>query len=286
MQFIELSHLNRQQFIELEALQQSIRQKHHHAPHLYWHILRKIRPYPCNILAYQAQKELLGFASRFLFHEGECEISLLIHPKYATSGLSKQLFYQLLPYIPTPNRQTLILSTPHGQGPLLAPEKNWELSEHTYRLQWQRLIKKPSPMASIEITKASLDDYTNYKHILETCFPNGSDIDQDIYHLLITTPSTQIYLLKKDHLIIGAVQINQENKWLRLSDMAILPAHQGQGYGKYLLLHVLHLIQLRQKPICLDVESSNSKVYEWYLRLGFKPINTTDFWRISFKEIS
>lgn len=115
MQFIELSHLNRQQFIELEALQQSIRQKHHHAPHLYWHILRKIRPYPCNILAYQAQKELLGFASRFLFHEGECEISLLIHPKYATSGLSKQLFYQLLPYIPTPNRQTLILSTPMGK---------------------------------------------------------------------------------------------------------------------------------------------------------------------------
>ncbi len=281
---LEVTHLNKEQFQNLLDLQQQVKRKVKYTAPLYIHIIRAQRPYPCNILAYHG-KELIGFSSRFLFHEQEVELSLIMHPKFKSAFLAKKLLIPLLKYIPLEYKKTVIITTPHNQRPDFHSEKNWEFLFSSHRLQWQGIASKPPVIEELDIIKAQPQHFENFQEIIHTCFPNGTQIVSEIYEHLMDNPLVQIYLLKKQNDILGAIQINQENKIYRISDVSILPAHRKQGYANYLLSHIIHQLASKHKDIILDVESRNHFVLAWYLRMGMKEINICDYWRIPYSEI-
>lgn len=281
---IEITHLNKDQYQQLLDLQLNIRKKDQFNAPLYTHIIRQERPVACNILDYQG-KELIGFASRFLFHLGSVELSLMIHPQFRTELMIKKLLLPLQKYIPTPYRQSIVMATPHQKKPDVYPEKNWEYLYSSYRLKWQGIAKKPKPLSGMEISKARIENFSSFQGIVSTCFPQGTEISSEVYQSLIQNPLVNIFFLKKADEYIGTIQINQENKWYRISDVAILPNYQQSGYGYYLLMNIIHQLHSRQKQICLDVENTNTFVLNWYQRLGMQTINISDYWKIAFNEI-
>jgi ribosomal protein S18 acetylase RimI-like enzyme len=228
---------------------------------------------------------LVGFASRFLFHPGSVELSLMIHPKLRNELMAKKLLLPLLKYIPSTYKQSIVIATAHQQKPDIYPEKNWEYLYSSYRLKWQGIAKKPHPNPELEIIKAQMSDFKDFQNIIYTCFPESTELGEDIYEKLINNSMVTIYFLKKADEFIGAIQINQENKWYRISDVAILPSYQQHGYGHYLLMNIIHQLHSRQKQICLDVENTNTFVLNWYQRLGMVPLNISDYWKIAFTEI-
>lgn len=284
MNFLELSHLNRDQATHLTELQETLRKHHHSSPNIYWHILKKMRPVPCNILAYSG-RELIGFCSRFLFHMGSTEICLMVHPKFQTEFFIKSLVYQVIKYIPAEHKNFMIVSTPHEQKPLICPNGNWEFLYSSYRLQWQGAAKKPDSRPGFNLNKAKVEDYQGFKILSEIGFPNGTDLNPEIFKHIIENNTTQLWLLKKDELIVGSIQINQENRAYRISDITVLPEFRQQGLGHFLLKSMVHLLHQRQKNIILDVESTNPVALEWYLGLNMRKINTTDYWRLPFNEL-
>lgn len=286
MNFLEVNSLNRDQSTDLVNLQQALKKQFQSTPALYWHILKKPRPLPCNLLGY-AGKELIAFASRFLFHQGTTELSILIHPQFQNEFIAKQLFYGLLKYIPNDYKDYISLATPHQQKPLIQPDNPlWAKGHSSIRLQWFGPAKKPQAMANFQLEKAKLEHFSQFKTLCKVAFPYGTDMVPEIYNELITGSGTQLTLLKHQEQIIGSIQVNQENKYYRISDIAVLPEFRGQGLGNYLLKSILHQLITRQKPIVLDVEDDNELALKWYLGLGMKKINTCDFWRIPFAEFS
>jgi ribosomal protein S18 acetylase RimI-like enzyme len=285
MNFLEIKSLNRVQSTHLLELQQTIHKHYHTSPLIYWHILKKDRPYPCNILCY-AGNELIGFATRYLFHEGTTEISLIIHPKFENEFFIKQLCFALLKYIPFGYKEFIVISTGHGIKPLFKPHANWELIHCSYRLQWQGHAKKPNPLDNTLLQKAKSTDFDGFKHLSNVGFPNGTEMTPEIFESIIEGAQAQLWLLKQDHQVVGSIQINQENKYYRISDITILPDFRGKGFANYMLKSILNQLQQRQKPIILDVEDTNPIALNWYLRLGMKKINTSDFWRLPFKEFN
>lgn len=281
---LEVTHLNKEQFQNLLDLQQQVKRKAKYTAPLYIHIIRAQRPYPCNILAYQG-KELIGFASRFLFHDQEVEFSLIMHPKFKSAFFAKKLLMPLLKYVPSEYKKTIVITTPHHQRPDFHPEKNWEFVFSSHRLQWHGVAPKPQEIEELDIIKAEPQHFEIFQEIIHTCFPNGTQMIPEIYQHLMNNPQVQIYLLKKYEEILGAIQINQENKTYRISDVSILPAHRKQGYANYLLSHIIHQLTSKHKDIILDVESRNHFVLAWYLRMGMKEINVCDYWRIPYSEI-
>lgn len=281
---LELTQLNKAQFQNLLDLQKQIKQKLRYTAPLYIHIIRAERPYPCNILAYQG-RELIGFSSRFLFHEQEVELSLIMHPKFKSAFLAKKLLMPLLKYIPQEYKKFVVIATPHGQKPDFHPEKNWELVFSSHRLQWMGAAPKPKALEHVEMIKAQAQHFEIFQKIIHACFPNGTQMVPEIYQHLMASTQVQIYLLKKNEDILGAIQINHENKVYRISDVSILPEYRKQGYAQYLLSETIHQLSLKQKDIILDVESRNEFVLAWYLRMGMKEINICDYWRIPFTEI-
>lgn len=281
---IEVTHLNKEQYQQLLDLQAEVKKKDRFNAPLYTHIIREERPSPCNILFYQG-RDLVGFSSRFLFHPGNVELSLIIHPQFRNDFMAKKLLLPLLKYIPSTYKQSAVIATPHQQKPSIYPEKNWEYLYSSYRLKWQGIARKPNPKPELEIIKARISDFKNFQNIVYNCFPESTELGEDIYEKLMNNSMVNIYLLKKADEVIGAIQINQENKWYRISDVAILPQYQQNGYGHYLLMHIIHQLHSRQKQICLDVENTNTFVLNWYQRLGMQTLNISDYWKLSFTEV-
>jgi ribosomal protein S18 acetylase RimI-like enzyme len=284
MHILELAHLNREQFKQVQDLQQLVYQKYRSSPPVYWHIVRRIRPFNCNILCYLGPK-LVGFISRFLFHPGEAELCLLIHPDFETNNYIRQMIWPILKYIPKDSQKKIIIPTAHEHKPLIRPEANWALSHHSYYLKWQGPAKKPDFRQAYMIDKASLTDYPEVIQILKICFPQGTEMTPDIFNHILSDNYTKLYTLKHHDQLLGLVQVNQEGSSYRISDLCILPEYQGQHLGAYLLKTIIYKLFQRQKPIALEVDSHNAKIFEWYQRLGFKLLNTRDFWYCSFQEI-
>lgn len=284
MKFLELTHLNREQCKQLNDLVLLIQKHQQHAPMVYWHIIKKIRPYPCNILVYSGN-QLVGFASRFLFHEKNCEVSLILHPQIQDEHFAKQILLSLFRYIPKEYKDNIIICSAHGKRPFINPQSDWELLYHSYRLQWQGPAKKPSPLQNYTFQKAEKQDFKGFQQLLEIGFPHGTDMTPEIYQTIIEGQFTQLWLLKHEKKVIGAIQINQENKWCRISDITVHPDYRQQGLGEFLLMSIVYILHQRQKAICLDVESTNPVAFEWYLRRGMKKINCCDFWKIPTQKL-
>lgn len=284
MNILELAHLNREQFKQVQDLQQLVYNKYGSSPPVYWHIVRRIRPFNCNILCYLGPK-LIGFVSRFLFHPGQTELCMLIHPDFEASNFVRQIVYPILKYIPNDARAKIIIPCPHTQKPLIKPEAPWQLSHHSYYLKWQGIAKKTTVMNEFIIDKAKMEDFEPASKILKTCFPNGTEMTAEIFQHIIQDNYTKLYTLKKSNLLIGLVQVNQEGSCYRISDLCVLPEFQGQQLGAYLLKNIIFKLYQRQKPIALEVDSYNQAIFAWYQRLGFKTINTRDYWYCSFQEI-
>lgn len=283
MTILQLSHINRDQTTQLLQLQEALKKRWQYSPVVYWHIIKKVRPLPCNLLAY-AGKELIAFCSRYLFHLDSCELSLMIHPKYDNEFLTRQLVMQIVTFIPPEHKKWITISTPHNMKPCFKPEAAWEYLYSSHRLQWQGPVKKPETPNQYQFAKAKPEDFSEFQHLTRIGFPQGTEMIPEIFTHIIQDPATQLWLLKHAHKVIGSIQVNQENKYYRISDITILPEYRQQGLGNFLLKTIVYQLHQRQKIMVLDVENNNPIALNWYLGLGMKQINCADFWRLAYEE--
>lgn len=283
MTILQLTHLNRDQTTQLLNLQQLVQKRFAASPVIYWHIIKQQRPMPCNLLAYAGGK-LVAFCSRFLFHLDSCELSLILDPKFENEFLVRQLVAEVNQFIPPEHKKTIVISTPHACKPPYKPNANWKLLHSSYRLQWQGPVKKPSSPAGLILGKATSEDFQGFKHLTDVGFPHGTDMIPEIYQHILQGQGTQLWLLKKEGLVIGSIQVNQENKYFRISDITVLPEYRQQGLGNFLLKSIVFMLHQRQKLMVLDVESNNPVALNWYLDLGMKKINCADFWELPYRD--
>jgi predicted acetyltransferase len=283
MTILQLSHINRDQATQLIQLQDTIQKRWQNGPVIYWHIIKKARPIPCNLLAYAGQ-ELIAFCSRYLFQLDSCELSLMIHPRYENEFLIRQLVMQINSFIPPEHKKFISITTPHDCKPQYKPEAAWEYLYSSYRLQWQGPVKKPIPPQEFTLAKAKPQDFSGFKNLTNIGFPHGTEMIPEIFNHIIEDQGTQLWLLKKEQEVIGSIQVNQENKIYRISDITVLPEYRQQGLGNFLLKSIVYQLHQRQKLMVLDVESNNSLALNWYLGLGMKKINCADFWRLPYQD--
>lgn len=77
--------------------------------------------------------------------------------------------------------------------------------------------------------------------------------------------------------LIGAFKLykNDEYAWLHLLDIAILPSHQGRGYGRILLRSLQNLAAHNDWVLRLSVDRQNWRAKKLYTALDFRLENTS-----------
>ena len=82
------------------------------------------------------------------------------------------------------------------------------------------------------------------------------------------------FLLIKDEQILGYYFANQVAGEASLLNIAVAPEHQGKGYGKQLINHLIQECQQQELfQLWLEVRESNKSAYQLYLNAGFNEVD-------------
>lgn len=280
-----VSQLTTKQLAELDVLCADCKQSDGNIVPLYKHIIKEDRPLACNILYYQ-QNKLIGFMSSFFFYEDACEISIMVAPTFRRQGIATKMMKEALPQLSLQGIKNLIFSAPHNLNAnwLSANEFHYQRSEY----QMERL--KPTPIISTDnvfsVRPASIDDLAMLCAIDSACFSTHQPNLIMRTHQLLNDDDYKLFIAEASGSTIGKAHIHCQKRSARLTDIAILPEFQRQGYGSKLLIHCInYCLTNKLGNIYLDVEANNQHALNLYLRLGFIVINAYDFWIIPIQSL-
>ncbi|WP_281242965.1 GNAT family N-acetyltransferase [Thalassobacillus cyri] len=67
--------------------------------------------------------------------------------------------------------------------------------------------------------------------------------------------------------------------------VCMLPEHQGFGYGKEMMLHLIkEARRLSNQKVTLEVDSKNDRAYLLYRKLGFVATKSTGYYQKSLQQ--
>ncbi|MFT5808361.1 MAG: ribosomal-protein-alanine N-acetyltransferase [Moritella dasanensis] len=82
------------------------------------------------------------------------------------------------------------------------------------------------------------------------------------------------FLLVQDEQVLGYYFANQVAGEASLLNITVAPEHQGKGYGKQLINHLIQECQQQELfQLWLEVRESNHGAYHLYLNVGFNEVD-------------
>lgn len=81
-------------------------------------------------------------------------------------------------------------------------------------------------------------------------------------------PTAQYFVIEVSSVPAGRFYVDHWSKEIRIMDIALLPAHRGQGVGTYLLTQLMQQATREGKTLSIHVERNNPAL-TLYQRLGF-----------------
>lgn len=90
-----------------------------------------------------------------------------------------------------------------------------------------------------------------------------SDWEEESYMYIMRQNGTSIIKLSWD---------KKDNESIYISDLHVDEYYRGKGYADSLMKIAEHVAKSRGRKILMLTADTTSWVYEWYKRLGFKPI--------------
>ena len=252
---------------------------------IYKHLLIQQRMLPCCILYYD-EKKLIGFLSIFFFYNDACEVSIMVAPASRRKGVATKMITEILPLIRSQKIQKLIFSTPFSKNKAWLANLGFSYQNSEFRMQrdsGERLVTNKS----VVVRMATDNDIPALCAIDSACFPAAPPPEVERFYLLFKDTNYQLFIAQKGGQPIGKAHVHYQHDGTCLTDIAILPALQGQGFGSALLAHCINsCLSMNRSIISLDVETTNHQALNLYTRLGFVINNAYDFWNISMQSLT
>ena len=124
-------------------------------------------------------------------------------------------------------------------------------------------------MKNLLLRKAKLRDLPEILKIEKEVFPDPWSFYSFIFEL--NYPSNYFVVLETEDKIIGYMIAGEYEESYHLKNIAIKKEHQGKGYGKFLLNHLIEKAKKENKKfIFLEVRVSNERAIKFYEKFGFK----------------
>lgn len=266
------------QLLEIESLLQACKEHDGNSIPIYKHLIDKKHPIPCNILYYLNQ-QLVGYLRSFFFYADACEIALMVLPKYRRKRIATQLIQTIIPIMQREGIKKLIFSTPAKINDAWLKKLGLQYRNSEYHMQYNIQNSANVKTNPAKIRFAKKEDIPIMCIIDNAAFPNKKEDPVGIFNNLLKTKNCDLLVLEHDDKVVAKAHIFTETDKIRLTDIGVLPEYRALGFGKSLVKHCINHCLVRNKTnIVLDVESKNASAINLYLKLGFKIINTHDYW--------
>ena len=276
---ISTHQLNDEQLTQLNALAKRCQQHDGNTIPIYTNQLLQRRNLPCNLLYYH-QQQLIGFLSIFFFYDDACELTLIVDPAWRRQRIASRLLSTILPVLTSRELNHIFFLSPSGLNDHWLTDRGCSLHHSELQMQWKNTgtVKLNHPELSF-CQSTSDADIPALVAIDLACFDNEKDVLENRFYRLLRDETYQLFILKLNDQIIGKAHLHREPGQIQLSDVAILPDYQGRGFGRELVSYCIQSAP-KKLPLRLCVESMNETALHLYQKMGFKTINTWDFWML------
>jgi ribosomal protein S18 acetylase RimI-like enzyme len=265
----------------LQALLTACRTTDGHTIPVYPHLLTEHRSGPPSLLFYD-NHELVGFLAAFHFHPHTCEISLLVNPAHRRQNIAHLLWHTMLANIYTirPEIKHLVISTPHALNASLFKHHEFYFDHSEYDMELINFTSLHPPNMPLMIYPAEHTHINSLCLIDKACFDSNRQHPELRFQRSIDASNTHVFAVEHAGQIIGQVQLTYEKTQVRLTDLAVLPAWQGRGFGQAIVVHCInHAFKHHQTRMTLVVAAKNQHALKLYQNLGFKIYNAVDYYK-------
>ena len=273
--------LDETSLIALQSLLGACQKVDGHIIPVYPHLLAEHRPGPSSLLYYD-EGMLVGFLAIFHFHPDTCEITLLVDPTYRKQGLATALWGTMLPSVRAirPSIKYLIVSTPSGLHQAELEQHAFKFQHSEYNMAYSNNTPCMIPETPLTMRPAEHSDIPSLCIIDKACFDPNRQQAALRFERTLDNPNVHVFIAEHHHQIIGQVHLTFENTQTRITDLAVLPDLQKQGFGHALIAHCLaYAYKHQQYRVVLVVAAQNQRALLLYQNLGFKTYNAVDYYK-------
>ncbi|MGM9929530.1 MAG: GNAT family N-acetyltransferase [Bacillus sp. (in: firmicutes)] len=220
---------------------------------------------------------LVGFLGIYYFGE-EYEICGMVHPKFRRRGIFLHLFQKALATIPQEGR--ILINAPRNSQ----SAKKWleqcacEYAFSEYQMKWHADRLVATEGSKVTLRSAEERDIPFVMEVDEEGFGfqqpdtvifRASVLGDDDHHTSIIENQSEP---------VGKIQVLRMQEDSYIYGFAIMPDHQGHGYGKSALLQTVQMENKRGQDIYLEVALHNQYALSMYEQCGFVPYQTQDYY--------
>lgn len=214
---------------------------------------------------------LVSFLSLFFPTQREAEISAVTHPAHRGQGCFRTLLQQakeeMKPFhIP---RLLFVHEPQSAAGKTVLTHYGAELEFSEYLMEYDKTAFAPQP-AALRLARVSRKTLPAVAQLNAKVFDSTVEESLSMVEKSLDSPDIACYGAFLEGALAGICNVNFEGDEVSIFGVGIDPELQGKGYGRQLLNLVLQqTMEQSEKPITLEVDSTNDTAFRLYRTSGF-----------------
>lgn len=231
-----------------------------------------------------ANSEPAGFAH--LPNDPEPEACLMVHPDHRRRGLGLALVDAMRAELRRRGLSEGLLvadqASLSGRAFLKAIAAPYQTSE--YRLELDRSEVNPtrSNVDGLTMRVAARADAGLLAHILASAFATDPEAARDLVERGFLETTRRFYIASVGNEPVGILRAGEIGGIGDITAFGVLPARQGRGYGRWMLLNAIELLMGQgMNRIGLEVATENANALGLYTSCGFQVVSEYGFYTMA-----
>ncbi|MGR5961845.1 GNAT family N-acetyltransferase [Bacillus paranthracis] len=234
--------------------------------------------------------QLVGALSMYDF-ERPTKLELLgfVHPNYRKQYIGTTLLQTAMKEIRLreADEALLIMNGESASGKAFAIHMKSPYLYSEYSMEFKANGAQKRTKNAIQLTLASSKSLLDLIEISSKAFGDSVENTTTWLQKMMDSSSHQVYSALIDEKVIGTITVSKEDQSTTLSGFAVHPSYQGKGYGKDILMSMVHtLITKGASTIELDVETKNNHALKLYTQCGFEMKTKYDYYNVMNFEVN
>ncbi|KXY28040.1 GNAT family N-acetyltransferase [Bacillus sp. FSL K6-0067] len=234
--------------------------------------------------------QLVGVLSMYDF-ERPTKLELLgfVHPNYRKQHIGTTLLQTAMKEIRLreADEALLIMNGESASGKAFAIHMKLPYLYSEYSMAFKANEAQKRTKNAIQLTLASSKSLLDLIEISSKAFEDSVENTATWLQKMMDSSSHQVYSALIDEKVIGTITVSKQEQSTILSGFAVHPFYQGKGYGKGILMSMVHtLITKGASTIELDVETKNNNALKLYTQCGFEMKTKYDYYNVMNFEVN
>lgn len=229
---------------------------------------------------------LVSFLSLFFPTQREAEVSAVTHPRFRGRGCFRALLQQaeeeLKPFhIP---RLLFVHEPQSAAGKAVLAHYGAALEFSEYLMEYDKTAFAPQP-AALRLARVSREMLPAVAQLDAKVFDSTVEESLSMIEKSLNSPDIACYCALLEGTLAGICNVNAEGDEVSIFGLGVDPEVQGKGYGRQLLNLVLQqTMEQSEKPITLEVDSTNGTAFRLYRTSGFGIKTQYDYYALPLSD--